>query len=629
MMKGALVFVALCVVFNAATAAPSKDCVPAATTLDELATTIKNVGVVTGACPAKGKTGIAMTIGTQSHVDNAYATLSALRNQQKSSMPVTIFHMDGEVAKDVADMFTQAFGNIQFVNMANLPSTPLCDEQAPAGFAIKALALYHAKEYYQHVMWMDVDSLPLTTPESLFESEAYTTKGNMFWPDFFSGWVNEAIYDALTTFKPSEVADTESGQLLLDTCRHADVLQYVHALNQQSAVTYDYMFGDKDTFRLAFAIADKLEAFNQVTNMPGAAFASKESSPELQRVHRVNRAATEGGLDIFEQASARCDLARPAFVVGMIQSAAGAPAFFHRTNAEFSLRNNQQIMTEFILAPRSSEEAKALLWQVPYPSLAWAACVGPLAEQVTPLQTPAVVSNTEAAAVAALEELTDRIISGDADTYTEMSQGKDSEIIRVVSVLSEDDLRRTGNTTNGTSAPTAAPTSATTITQVITATYSISASDWTSDKTGVVEMSECAYANVIGIALVDSGGCTYLSGCSVDSTAVSSVRRSSYTLAVTYSAGVSASMATSVAATAKYLDSSQFTDALTTVQSTVSSYSTLKVPSVDDVASPTVTDNNTPTAAPTVATVVNSAPAGAGLSFLSMAAVAIAVKQLL
>merc|ERR1711998_233561 len=141
---------------------------------------------------------------------------------------------------------------------------------------------------------------------------------------------------------------TESGQLLLDTCKHADVLQYVHALNQQSAVTYDYMFGDKDTFRLAFAIADKLEAFNQVTNMPGAAFASKESSAELQRVHRVNRAATEGGLDIFEQASARCDLARPAFL--------------HRTNAEFSLRNNQQILTEFILAPRSSEEAKALLW---------------------------------------------------------------------------------------------------------------------------------------------------------------------------------------------------------------------------------------------------------------------------
>jgi len=622
MMKGALLFVALCVVFNAATAAPSKDCIPAATNLDELATTIKNVDLVTGACPAKGKTGIAMTIGTQSHVDNAYATLRALRNQQKSSMPVTIFHMDGEVAQDVADMFTQTFGNIQFVNMANLPSTPLCDEQAPAGFAIKALALYHAKEYYQHVMWMDVDSLPLTTPESLFESEAYTTKGNMFWPDFFSGWVNEAIYDALTTAKPSEVADTESGQLLIDTCKHADVLQYVHALNQQSAVTYDYMFGDKDTFRLAFAIADKLEAFNQVTNMPGAAFASKDSSAELQRVHRVNRAATEGGLDIFEQAAARCEFLTPAFVVGMIQSAAGAPAFFHRTNAEFSLRNNQQILTEFVLPPRSSEDAKALLWQVPYPSLAWAVCI----EQVTPLQTPAAVSNAEAAATAALEELTDKIISGDADSYTEMSQGKDSEIVRAMSVLSEDDLRRTGNTTNSTSAPTAAPTSATTITQVITATYSIQASAWATDTSGVVEMSECAYGKAIGIATVQASGCTYSSGCSMASSAVAARRSNS--LAVTYIAGVSASLATAASSAASSVTAASFTTALSDVQQLVTSYSGITVPTVSSVAVPTVTDNS-PTAAPTVATVVGSAPAGAGLSFLSMAAVAIAVKQLL
>merc|ERR1711998_238361 len=407
---------------------------------------------------------------------------------------------------------------------------------------------------------------------------------------------------------------TESGQLLLDTCKHADVLQYVHALNQQSAVTYDYMFGDKDTFRLAFAIADKLEAFNQVTNMPGAAFASKESSAELQRVHRVNRAATEGGLDIFEQASARCDLARPAFL--------------HRTNAEFSLRNNQQILTEFILAPRSSEEAKALLWQVPYPSLAWAVCVGPL-EQVTPLQTPAVVSNTETAAVAALEELTDKIISGDADSYTEMSQGKDSEIIRVVSVLSEDDLRRTGNETNSSSAPTAAPTSATTITQVITAAYTETATEYNalSGSGDAKELSEIAYGSALGIVTVAASGATWESGCSVSTTAAAARRSNS--LAVTYTAGVSATKASSASSAASAITTDSFTASLTSVQSTVTSLSSVSVPTVAAVADATVTDNNAPTAAPTSTTVVNSAPAGAGLSFLSMAAVAIAVKQLL
>lgn len=628
MMKCVLLIVALCLVFNAATAAPGKDCVAAATNLDELVATIKNVDVVTDVCPAEGKTGIAMTIGTQSHVDNAYATLSALRNQQKSTMPVTIFYMDGEVAEDVADMFTEAFVNIQFVNMASLPSTPLCDEEAPAGFAIKALALYHAKEYYQHVMWMDVDSLPLTTPESLFASEAYTTKGNMFWPDFYNGWVNEAIYDALTNVKPSKVADTESGQLLIDTCKHADVLQFVHALNQQSAVTYDYMFGDKDTFRLAFAIADKLEAFNQLAAMPGAAFASKASSDELQRIHDVNLMATEGGLDLFEQASARCEFMHPAFLVGMIQSAADAPAFFHRTNAEFSLRQTDQIGTEFVIAPRSSEEAKGSMWQVPYPSLAWAVC----ADQVTALQTPPVIHEAEAAATAALDELTEKIISGNADTYTEMTQGPQSEIVRVMSVLSQDELRRTGNTT---SAPTSAPTAAvgsSVITQMITASYTVTAAQWTVNGVDCDEktLSECAYASAIGVATFTDGACVLETGANVDTTAAAASRRAN-SLAVTYTATVSESQAAAATTASSAITKDSFTATMTQAVAQVTAFNSITPPVIatGGVAQPTVVVTTAvPTAAPTVE-VINSAPASAGLSFVSMAAVAIALKQLL
>merc|ERR1711871_1563647 len=99
-----------------------------------------------------------------------------------------------------------------------------------------------------------------------------------------------------------------------------------------------------------------------------------------------------------------------------------------------------------------------------------------------------------------------------------------------------------------------------------------------------------------------------MGGCSMASSAVAARRSNS--LAVTYNAGVSASLATAASSAASSVTTASFTTALS------------------DGAAPTVTDNS-PTAAPTVATVVGSAPAGAGLSFLSMAAVAIAVKQLL
>merc|ERR1712100_316599 len=136
-----------------------------------------------------------------------------------------------------------------------------------------------------------------------------------------------------------------------------------------------------------------------------------------------------------------------------------------------------------------------------------------------------------------------------------------------------------------------------------------------------------AYGSALGIVTVAASGATWDSGCSVSTTAAAARRSNS--LAVTYTAGVSATKASTASSLANDITSDSFTASLTSVKSTVTSLSSVSVPTVSEVGDVTVTDNNAPTAAPTSATVVNSAPAGAGLSFLSMAAVAIAVKQLL
>ena len=66
-----------------------------------------------------------------------------------------------------------------------------------------------------------------------------------------AGWVDPTIYDVLTDgeHRPSQDSNTESGQLLINTCMHQDVLEYVLALNEHAHVTYTHMYGDKDTFR--------------------------------------------------------------------------------------------------------------------------------------------------------------------------------------------------------------------------------------------------------------------------------------------------------------------------------------------------------------------------------------------
>ena len=45
---------------------------------------------------------------------------------------------------------------------------------------------------------------------------------------------------------------------------HADVLEWIWFLNAHNDVIYKLMHGDKDTFRLAFELAGKGDAFIQV-----------------------------------------------------------------------------------------------------------------------------------------------------------------------------------------------------------------------------------------------------------------------------------------------------------------------------------------------------------------------------
>lgn len=45
---------------------------------------------------------------------------------------------------------------------------------------------------------------------------------------------------------------------------HADALEWLWFVNSHAEVVYKLMYGDKDTFRLAFALAGKPDYFEQV-----------------------------------------------------------------------------------------------------------------------------------------------------------------------------------------------------------------------------------------------------------------------------------------------------------------------------------------------------------------------------
>ena len=57
----------------------------------------------------------------------------------------------------------------------------------------------------------------------------------------------------------------ESGAVLVDRSRHLDMLEWAWWLNAMGdGLTYKYMYGDKDAFGVAFALAGKPKSYYQV-----------------------------------------------------------------------------------------------------------------------------------------------------------------------------------------------------------------------------------------------------------------------------------------------------------------------------------------------------------------------------
>ncbi len=67
-------------------------------------------------------------------------------------------------------------------------------------------------------------------------------------------------------------------------CRlwHADVLEWVWFLNSHPEAVYGTMYGDKDTFPLAFHLARKGDIYNQIPTPPGAVL---DATPEDVSCH--------------------------------------------------------------------------------------------------------------------------------------------------------------------------------------------------------------------------------------------------------------------------------------------------------------------------------------------------------
>jgi hypothetical protein len=125
------------------------------------------------------------------------------------------------------------------------------------GWELKSFALLHAA--FDQVLMLDSDSYPVRNPEYLFEDPGFETTGAMFFPDDpqedLHRWTSSrGLPDPRTVFglTPLHEPAFESGQFLVDRIRCWDEIHIAWWLNNHSDFVYKLMYGDKDTFHLAW-----------------------------------------------------------------------------------------------------------------------------------------------------------------------------------------------------------------------------------------------------------------------------------------------------------------------------------------------------------------------------------------
>ena len=219
----------------------------AAERIRQLAAEIRAAGTDQPALAGSGR-GLVVVAGGARIFTNAYVLLHMLRHVLGSSLPVELWYFgQGEVSPAMAAL-------VEPLGVRLVDATPLITSSGAAirdGWQMKSFALVHSG--FAEVLLLDADQVPISDPAACFEWPQYRETGAVFWPDIIDIRAENPIWDLLG-LEPRREASFESGQILVDRTRHAAALKAALKLNEGADDVYELIYGDKDTFLLAWTM---------------------------------------------------------------------------------------------------------------------------------------------------------------------------------------------------------------------------------------------------------------------------------------------------------------------------------------------------------------------------------------
>lgn len=164
-------------------------------------------------------------------------------------LPIEIWHQGPGELTDVADAIRRRFPGVTFHDIGRDGG-----KRWDGGWQLKAEAL--AATTLDEVLLLDADNLPLVDPAALFEIVEYRETGALFWPAPTE--ILEPSRDCWARFglQPREAIALDSGQMLVNRRSCCRALAAAEFANRHSGYFWAGLHGDKDTFLLAWLVAD-------------------------------------------------------------------------------------------------------------------------------------------------------------------------------------------------------------------------------------------------------------------------------------------------------------------------------------------------------------------------------------
>lgn len=231
--------------------------------------------------------GIVIPSGGTIYLFNALMNIRYIREELKSDIPIEIWYLGKKEIKKHLFTEIEKFKNIKFIDAletfkeTDSPIRKVVPTKSIAsinGWMLKIHSMIYSS--FEEIIYLDSDCFLFQKPDLLFEIKEYKEKKAIFSADIDLNYKTSGrlvdpntfivkrlgifnnrkwdyskpnpLWDILQT-KEDSLPEFESGFILVNKKYHSTPLLVTLFLNQNSDFTYQYVYGDKDTFHLAWA----------------------------------------------------------------------------------------------------------------------------------------------------------------------------------------------------------------------------------------------------------------------------------------------------------------------------------------------------------------------------------------